>query len=55
MSAADPSDKPSRTVIFDTGMAMTLSCTPLREGVTPLRQAPPAQRQADQQGATAAK
>ena len=28
---ADRSDKPSRTVQFDTGMAMTLSCSPARD------------------------
>ena len=46
---ADRSDKPSRTVHFDTGMAMTLSCSPARDGGTqsikrPVETEPPQQR-----------
>ena len=39
---ADSSDKPSRTVQFDTGMAMTLSCSPSRDP-----DASPSKRQSD--------
>ena len=38
----DRSDRPTRTVQFDTGMAMTLSCSPPRDS-----DAPPAKPSAD--------
>ncbi|WP_158743403.1 hypothetical protein [Acidisphaera sp. L21] len=37
----DRPEKPSRTVWFETGMAMTMSCSPSREtGALPQKQAP---------------
>ncbi len=44
------SDKPSRTVQFDTGLAMTLSCGPMREGDAAPGKPSPAATEAQQRG-----
>ena len=46
----DRSDKPSRTVQLETGMAMTFSCSPARDQATSPDKPDPARTQAQQRG-----
>ena len=48
--SADRADKPSRTVHFDTGMAMTLSCSPPRDGSAAPAKPMPSAAESQQRG-----